>query len=101
MISTGKLKAMIASLSRALSYTPVVITADYQIRPVDTDIFNTGDNTATLPLLITAIHDVVIKSSSGTVTVDGNGSSINGSATITTDQARRYSPIATGWEEVT
>jgi hypothetical protein len=101
MISTGKLKAMIANLRRALSYTPVTITDDYQIRITDTDIFSTGDNTATLPLLANAIHDVVLKSRSGTITVDGNGSSINGATTVTTDQARRYSPTATGWEEVT
>ena len=101
MISTGKLKAMIANLRRALSYTPVTITADYQVRPVDTDIFNTGDNTATLPLLAIAIHDVVFKSRSGTLTIDGNGSSISGATTLTTGVARRYSPTATGWEEVT
>jgi hypothetical protein len=104
MISTGKLKAMIVSLARVvglIAYTQVEVVSDYQILIDDNSIVNKGDNTHTFPLLALAKHDILVTSAQGTVTMDGNGSTIIGASSITETVSRRYTPTTDGWLEVT
>ena len=81
--------------------TIVEISASYDILVGDDIILSTGTHTVKMPLLANAVRDVVIKSVSGTITIDGNGSSVEGGLTITTTQARRFAPETTGWKEIT
>ena len=59
-------------------------------------IFCTGTFTVTLPLSISAHKSILVKSMTGTVTV--NSSSGVSDSTLTTNISRRYYPISSGWE---
>ena len=77
-------------------------SGDYSILVGDEFVINTAnDNTFTLPLLVDAVRGVVIVSTSGTVTVDGNGSGITGTASVANGVSRKYIPASFGWVEVT
>jgi len=85
------------------AFTPTIveISANYSVQVVDDFVCSTGDNTTLFPLLVDAVRSVTFKSKSGTITLDGNGSSVEGSASVTPAQSRKFLPVATGWVEIT
>jgi len=103
MISTGKLKALIARLTLFTAYKQVEISADYQMLAGDRSIISNGDNDVTFVLLANAEHDVVMTSETDTITLLGNGATIIGATTVTALISRRYTPrrADNSWLEVT
>ena len=69
-----------------------------------TDDFVVGENTITLtfPTLTTAIKSLTFKNNGvNTITLDGNGSSVENGTVLSTTQARKFIPTTSGWLEVT
>ena len=72
----------------------LLVTDDY--------IVGTGDITITFPILLNSTKPFTIKNDGiGTITADGNGSSITGSSTMSPGVSRKYLPKAFGWTEIT
>lgn len=78
----------------------IEVSANYQVLVTDDIIVATGTLTVTLPLLSNADKKVAIKSISGTVTVDGNGSTVEAPVSLTAGQANTYVPVSTGWVQI-
>lgn len=78
-----------------------VVSSDYQVVVGDQFIkMLDGVNTLTFPALASAVQPVwLINASSSSITLDGNGSSIPGVATISPGQTRNFCPGGGSWNE--
>ena len=76
------------------------VTSTYSTNANDAAVIATGTFTITLHTLASASQEIVIKTVSGSITVDGNGSeTIEGISTllITTGQSFTLIPTSIGW----
>lgn len=80
--------------------TIIEVSANYQATINDDIIVCTGTFTVTLPLLANTFKKVIIKSTTGTITVDGNGSPVETPTSLTPNQANEFTPVSTGWVQV-
>ncbi len=78
----------------------IEVNSNYLADITDDIIICTGSFTVTLPLLANAIKVVIIKSVSGTITVDGNGSTVEEPTALTTGQANEFTPTSAQWRQV-
>ena len=79
-----------------LPHVSVEVSADYTQLPKDDIIWCSGSLTVTLLDPTEAIKSVIIRSLSGTVTLDPSSGTTE-TTTLTTAQAQRLGPRATGW----
>jgi len=79
----------------------VRVSGDYQILVTDQYVISDGGNTLTLPLLANATQPVYIINEGVTNdTVDGNGSTVPNSLTISPTEVRGFAPGTLAWVEV-
>ena len=81
--------------------TIVETAVNYDAQPQDDYVSGAGTITLKFPLLTAAIKGITFKNNGvGTITLDGNGSSVENGTVLSTTVARKFIPVAGGWIEV-
>ena len=79
----------------------VRIGGDYQVLASDDLIISNGGNTITLPLFVNARKPIEIKSEGvEDDLIDGNGSTVPNTTSLTPTQSRIFAPDETEWVEL-
>jgi len=82
--------------------TPNIVETglDYDVLVTDDYIIGSGTITVKFPLRANATKPFYVKNDGvGTITLDGNGSTVPGASTISTTVARLFVPKSGGWAE--
>lgn len=84
-----------------LSLSLVKISDDYQVLTSDQYIVSSGGNTITFPLFTNATQPFfIVNEGVSTDTLNGNGSTVPNSTSLTSGQSRGFIPGASDWAEL-